>query len=139
MISYSDADLKALIEKDEGRKRKPYFDTKGKCSIGVGRNLTDRGLSDAEIDFLFENDLRMAVNDVEFFFPWAGKLSRPRQMVLVDMCFNLGVSKLRGFSKMLLNAAHGDFEKAADEMLDSEWAHEVGERARLLSEMMRRG
>jgi lysozyme len=136
---YSDSDLKALIEKDEGRKRKPYLDTKGKISIGVGRNLSDRGLSDLEIDYLFENDLKMACNDVDFFFPWANKLSKPRQMVLIDMCFNLGVSKLRAFHKMLLAAAHGDFETAATEMLDSEWAHQVGDRARLLSEMMRRG
>jgi lysozyme len=123
----------------EGIKLMPYMDTKGKLTIGVGRNLHDRGITKDEADMLLENDLRSACIDVELYFPWVGRLSRDRQMVYVNMCFNMGISKLRDFKKMHMATASGDFEAAAKEMLDSSWSRQVGNRSFQLAEMMRHG
>lgn len=138
MLSFKDEELRHQLERHEGRKSRIYQDTLGKWTIGVGRNIEDRGLSQDEIDLLFDNDLKIAIGEIELYFPWVGKFTAARQRVYIDMCF-MGIKKFRGFKKMHLAAASGDFEKAADEMLNSLWATQVGERAHFLSGLMRLG
>lgn len=133
--------LKPLLGKHEGRRQFPYTDTVGKLTIGIGRNLTDRGLSDDEIDYLFENDLKIAERDArrvvgtDIF----DKLNTVRQAVLVDMAFNLGYLRLKGFHNTLLAVQQGRYNDAAAEMLTSKWATQVGQRAKTLAAMMRDG
>lgn len=131
--------LRLQLTRDEDKRARPYVDTKGKITIGIGRNLTDRGLSEAEIQFLFENDVKSSCDDLNQYLPWWKTLSDVRQRVLVNMCFNLGITRLLEFRKMLKALELGNYQLAATEMADSDWAQQVGNRAIRLEEMMRQG
>jgi len=131
--------LREQLIRHEGRRKKPYVDTVGKVSIGVGRNLTDRGLSPAEIDYLFENDIDSCIADLDNNLPWWRELSDARQHVLLDMCFNMGIKRLLKFVNTLADVQAGRYNDAADNMLKSKWAGQVGQRAKTLARMMRDG
>ena len=131
--------LKELLIKHEGFRTRPYSDTVGKLTIGVGRNLTDCGLSKDEVYLLLENDIRKVLVELDFYFPWFGKLSENRQIALMDMCFNLGINRFRKFKNMIMYLVMDDFENASKEMLNSKWAQQVGGRAVELAEMIRNG
>ena len=131
--------LSEELDRDEGREKMPYIDTVGKVTIGVGRNLTDRGLSDDEIDYLLQNDIDTAIDDLNRGIPWWDTLTPVRQRVLVNMCFNLGWPKLKGFVRTLAAVRRGDYAAAAQGMRESLWARQVGARAERLAQMMERG
>lgn len=131
--------LQSQLSIDEGNKSKPYTDTVGKLTIGVGRNLTDRGLSADEVNYLLSNDINISTQDAKKLVPGFDNLDDVRQEVLVNMAFNLGLDRLRGFKKFLSAVNSGDFAKASVEMLDSVWAKQVGARAIRLSNAMRTG
>lgn len=133
------ATLIAELRRDEGVEPFPYTDTVGKLTIGVGRNLTDRGLSDDEIDYLLQNDIDLCIDDLNRGVPWWVTLSPARQRVLINMCFNLGWPRLRGFVRTLSAMRRGDFATAAEGMRLSLWAKQVGARAERLAQMMERG
>lgn len=128
--------IQELIESHEGREKFPYTDTTGHITIGIGRNLTGKGLSDDEIEYLFNNDLRDARNELDRIFPAWRQLSPARKDVLVSMMFNLGTPRYLTFKKFWRAMESEDFERAAHEMLDSRWAEQVGTRADELAEMM---
>jgi lysozyme len=133
--------LQAQLERREGRRHSTYQDSKGLWTIGIGRNVDSRGgrgLSDAEIDLLLANDIDRVAAELAGF-PWFAGLDDVRQNVLMDMNFNLGFTRFAGFKQMLAACARGDFAHAAEEMLDSKWRHDVGERAVELAAMMRTG
>ena len=132
-------DLAAQLRRDEGSKNFPYRDTVGKLTIGVGRNLDDRGLTDSEIEVLLQNDIANAASILKARLPWFQSLDAVRQAVLVNMTFNMGYGKLAAFEKMLSAAALGNFGEAANEMMNSTWAQQVGDRAIRLSMQMRSG
>lgn len=124
---------------DEGLKLKPYYCTAGKLTIGVGRNLEDRGISPAEATHMLTNDIAAITQDLNRAIPWWTTLSEPRQRVLANMAFNLGISRLLGFKNALTLMKIAKYEDAAKEMLDSNWARQVGPRAIRLAKMMRDG
>lgn len=131
--------LSAQLRIDEGVRAKPYIDTVGKTTIGVGRNLTDRGLSDDEIQLLLTNDIVAATATARSLVPGFENLDDVRQEVLVNMALNLGYQRLGGFKNFLADVNSSDFEDAAKEMLNSKWATQVGARAIRLSNAMRTG
>lgn len=136
--------LRAQIKRDEGARIRNgrvliYVDTVGKVTGGYGRNLTDRGLSLAEAELLLENDLDDAVKDCAAIVPGFAALDEARQGVLVNMMFNLGAVRLLQFTRTLKLIAQGEYDKAADAMLQSKWATQVGQRAVRLSRQMRTG
>lgn len=131
--------LRQQLRRDEGLRLKPYTDTVGKLTIGVGRNLTDRGISDDEALQLLDNDIAICIGELRSNFPWFDRLDEPRQGVLVNMCFNLGIVKLSKFGTTLGLIRTGDYEQASVTMLQSRWAQQVGNRALRLSEQMRVG
>ena len=131
--------LRRQLLDHEGMVLKPYRDTVGKLTIGIGRNLADRGISEEEALFLLENDIEMCVADLNKALPWWTTLSEARQHVLLDMCFNLGIGRLLGFKNTLVAVRDGNYEKAARGMLASLWAKQVGRRAFRLATMMREG
>lgn len=130
-----------MLTGHEGKRAKPYKCTAGKLTIGIGRNLDDRGLSEDEIQYLFANDLRQAEGDAKLAVGHATyvNLSAARQAVLVDMAFNLGHARLVGFQNTLLAVRQGRYDDAAQGMLKSKWAQQVGARAVRLADMMKRG
>lgn len=123
----------------EGVRDRPYKDSVGKLTIGVGRNLTDKGLKPKEIEYLLMNDIMDCIDDLNKYLPWWRQLNEVRQRVLMDMCFNLGIGGLLGFKNTLAFIQSGDYEQASQNMLLSKWAGQVGQRARRLSEMIRTG
>lgn len=129
--------IQKLLTLHEGKRLKPYLCTAKKTTIGIGRNLTDKGLSEAEISFLFQNDLAECRADLRKYLPWTTKLSEVRRAVLTDMRFNLGLDGLLAFKMTLESIRVGDYELAAQQMLQSKWAKQVKSRATRLSEMMR--
>lgn len=122
----------------EGLRLFPYRDAVGKLTIGVGRNLTDRGLSKDEAYYLLQNDVADCVADCRSF-PWFDGLNDVRQRVIVDLRFNLGPKGLRTFKNTLALIARGEYAKAAANMLKSKWALQVGQRAMRLAKMMETG
>ena len=151
--------LDKLIE-HEGVVLTVYQDSLGIDTIGIGRNLEDRGISKEELDHMDipnmdviyehginENDARyLAKNDVQIVekellaaHPCVAELDAVRQLVLVDMAFNMGVPRLRKFKKMWAAIHEKDFPTAAKEMLDSRWANQVKSRSVKLANMMHTG
>lgn len=138
MGKYDGLKLKAELTRDEARRYRIYTDTVGKVSGGIGRNLTDKGFRDNEIDLMYQNDIVEAETWLDRNLPWWSALDPVRQRVMMNMAFNMQ-GKLLGFRNFLAAAQRGDWSKAAAEMLDSLWARQVGDRAKRLASMMRSG
>jgi lysozyme len=132
-------DLKQQLIRHEGLELLPYKCTAGKLTIGVGRNIEDRGISYDEAMFLLENDLMLYTAELEKSFPVVKDLNDVRVLTLLNMAFNLGITKLRQFKMMWAAIEDNDFEAASQEMLNSKWARDVGNRSLELSEQMRTG
>lgn len=131
--------LIAALIRDESLRLKPYKDTVGKLTIGIGRNLDDVGISHDEALVLLNNDIDKASAQVRTQLPWSIGLDDARVAVLVNMCFNLGIAGLLGFHNTLSLIQSGNYTAAADAMLQSKWASQVGPRAARLAEQMRTG
>ena len=131
--------LREQLIRHEGLRLKPYTDTVGKLTIGVGRNLTDNGISKAEAMHLLDNDILEAQTAVVKALPWTVEIDRPRLEILMNMAFNLGIGGLLKFERFLAAVQEGSYELAAVEMLNSKWAKQVGQRADELASMMRTG
>jgi len=123
----------------EGERLKPYRCTAGKLTIGVGRNLEDRGITAAESAMLLANDIADMERELQRALPWVTRLDDVRQRVLLDMAFNLGIVGLLNFKRTLAAVQAGQYQQAATMMLDSRWAGQVGQRAERLSRMMATG
>ena len=123
--------------RDEGLRLKVYLDSEGIETIGVGRNL-QKGITRDEAMLLLNNDIRYAIQEA-MTFPWYEKLTEQRKRVIVNMIFNLGLTRFSGFKNTIRYLEMGDYEAASEEMLDSKWARQVGVRATRLSDMMRNG
>ena len=123
----------------EGERLKPYRCTAGKLTIGVGRNLEDRGITAQESAYLLANDIEAEERALVKALPWVTQLDEVRQRVLLDMAFNMGIGTLLTFKNTLATIRAGDYQRASVMMLDSRWARQVGERAQRLSQMMASG
>jgi lysozyme len=137
-MSYRDI-VRELVISHEGLRLKPYPDTVGKLTIGVGRNLDDKGISKQEAMMMLDADLADAERDAVSVVPSFVALSANRKAVLIDMALNLGRTRLAGFKNMLARIDSADFEGAAAQMLQSKWARQVGVRATQLAHLMRTG
>ena len=132
--------IKEQLVRHEGLRLKPYRCTAGKLTIGIGRNLDDCGISQTEAYVLLENDIQNCEKKLLDEIPEIyNGLDEVRKSVLLNMCFNLGIGGLLGFNNTLAYVAAGDWERAANGMLASKWAKQVGRRAIELSELMRKG
>ena len=118
--------LHRLLIRHEGFVSKPYEDTTGNITIGVGRNLDSVGLSRDEVLYLLNNDIERCDRELRHNFKWYLTLCRVRQDAIINLCFNLGITKLLTFKKALAAMEQEDFELAAEEFLDSKWAKQVG-------------
>lgn len=128
--------LKKQLILHEGLKLTPYHCTADKLTIGVGRNLDDVGITQQEAEFLLDNDILRCCDDLDRNISWWRDLSETRQRVLVDMVFNLGISRFMKFQNTIDAMANGNYKGAAEEMLDSRWAEQVGQRAMRLANAM---
>jgi len=170
-VTYDTARLSREIARDEGDKLRVYLCTAGKQSIGKGRNLDDvgitadetrllgitvasciaRGITQAQSDALFANDIKRSERDLDAKLPWWRKLDGVRQRVLLNMCFNMGIGRapnashkitgagLLGFYGTLPKIERGDWAGAVAGMKASKWHRQVGARAVRLEAMMLTG
>ena len=159
-MKYRKEDFIQKLIAHEGLRLQVYQDTLGIDTIGIGRNLEDRGITKEELEwmdipnmaivhtegiteadamYLAENDVHIVEEELVRAHPCVDKLDSVRQLVLMDMAFNMGVPRLCKFKKMW-NAIHeGKFDIAAKEMLDSRWAVQVKSRSTKLAHAMHHG
>ncbi len=145
--------MRDFLISHEGLKLRPYRCTAGKLTIGFGHNLeahgvpfgislaeiTEKGITREQAISLLESDIMDSVDQFRAKFPWFDNLDTVRQMVLVDMTFNMGLGGVSDFVGTLRDVQAGRYTEASVEMLDSKWATQVGERAQQLSKMMATG
>lgn len=144
-----DPQLVEQLKIDEGLRVVAYQDTVGVWTIGYGHTGPEvkRGLTwtreKAEavlVEDILEHNAQLAEA-----LPWIGSLDPVRRRVLQNMAFNLGVGSaatgkgLLGFKNTLEFVRTGQYDKAADGMLASKWARQVGNRAVRLAKQMRTG
>ncbi len=129
------SDLLDDLIRDEGLRLRPYVDSVGKTTIGVGRNLDDVGISEEEARMMLNADIDRAESGLRRTFTWFLTAPEPVQRGLVNMAFNLGINRLTGFGKMLSALASKDYDLAASEALKSHWATQVGARAVRIAEL----
>ena len=127
------------LRRDEGVRLKPYTDSVGKITIGIGRNLTDVGISEFEANQFLKADVLKASDALRENLPWVNDLDDALYNVLLNMCFNMGIHGLLSFKNTLAKIQAGDYAGAAQAMLDSKWAQQVGARAHRLSVQMETG
>jgi len=134
--------MNKLIEQlkiHEGMKLKPYKCTAGKLTIGIGRNLEDVGISEDEANMLLRHDIQEATRQLLHAFPWMGDFNDARISAMINFTFNVGIGTVKKFENTLSYMQSGDWDKAADEMMDSRWARQVGNRAVEVTEQIRTG
>lgn len=132
---FKDAVRLSLVA-DEGKRNFPYVDTVGKITIGIGHNLTDNGIPDFLINLLFNYDVSSVWNELLDKLPWVEDCPENVKVVLLNMTFNMGVPKLLQFKKTLEFLKKRNWGEASREMLDSNWARELPNRASRLSNLV---
>jgi len=134
-------ELIGMLKRHEGVRSKVYMCSAGYETIGVGRNIAESGLglSEDEIEYLLANDIKRVREELEDNYFWFRALNEARQDAMIDICFNLGLTRLRGFVKALEAMSREQFDIAADEFMDSRWAEQVGNRAVEVTEIIRTG
>ena len=138
-MKYDKERLVDQLIKHEGMELKVYKDSLGIETIGIGRNLVDRGVTEEEARYLCNNDIEIVERELVQSFPIVSSLNDTRIRVLLDMAFNVGLPRLRGFKRMWAALENNDYGEAAKEMLDSKWARQVKTRAYTLARMMESG
>jgi len=131
--------LRETLVKQEGLRLKPYRCTAGKLTIGYGRNLDDNGISQDEAEIMLSNDIRAVKVAVYSALPWVYSMDENRQMVILNMAYNLGIAGLLEFRRFLHSAEFREYQTAAKRMLESLWATQVGNRATYLAKVMESG
>jgi lysozyme len=133
------AKLREQLIRHEGIRLRVYMDTVGIPTIGVGRNLKDRGITQAEAYTLLEHDIELCLVDLAATFPWFGALDPMRKRVWIDLCFNMGITRLKGFTSTIAAMARSDYQSAAAHLQDSKWFTQVGKRGPWICQALRTG
>lgn len=133
----SEEEIKAMIIKHEGKINRPYKDSLGLWTVGVGHLIGDgkslppemnREFSDEEVMAMFEKDYahhRSAAMNI----PGFDKLNGKGQGALTDLTFNMGPSWISKWPKLKKQLEEGDTESAAKNLEQSKWYGQVGNRA----------
>ena len=129
--------LEEEIIRHEGLVLKMYDCPAGYKTIGVGHNLEAKPISKRAAMVILEDDLADCMTDLDNAFSWWDQLTGDAREVVVNMCFNMGITRLKRFKRMWAALEGRDYEGAADEMLDSQWALQVPTRANELADKMR--
>lgn len=133
--------IKAMLKKDEGWRSKPYKDNLGVPTIGYGFNIRHwdkHGMAKDEGEALLDVKIAQCMREA-ILIPELGKLNEARQIVIINMLYQLGFTKVRMFKKMREALKAEDWEKASDEMLDSKWHDQTSERVDRLAGIMHEG
>ena len=130
-------DIKELLEKHEGLRLTVYIDSVGKATIGIGRNLVDRGISREEAYYMLYNDINYFRSELQKKLPWFDSQPDDVKTVMIDMAFNLGIYGFLNFKNTLKHIQNKEYKLASEDMLNSLWAKQVGVRAIELADILR--
>ena len=125
-----------LLHKNEGLELKPYEDTVGKITIGYGRNLTDKGISNEEARDMAVSDLVETWEGLLDSDPYITLMDPVRRAAVIDLAYNLGISGWRQFRRTRDHLAAGEYELAAEDLMDSKWFRQVGLRGPRIVKMI---
>ena len=130
-----------MLKRHEGVESHVYRCSAGFETIGAGRNISKSGLglSDDEVDYLLENDIVRVIKELSSEYPWFRGLDDVRKDAMIDISFNLGATRLRGFKRALAAMDVADYKMAATEFLDSKWSRDVKGRSYELASMIETG
>lgn len=131
--------LRSELKRDEGERLRLYKCSSGKFTIGIGRNVEDNGISKDESDLMFANDVDRVEKEARSIFGNWKSIEDARQRALVNMLFNLGMTRFMTFKRMIGAVIREDWDGAADEAINSTWSRQVGERANRIANMLRGG
>jgi lysozyme len=135
MISSLEADL----TRDEGTRNRPYLDSRGFHTIGVGHNLDAEGLAPEAIAAQLRHDVLTKALPLYQALPWLQNAPEPVQRALLNMAFNIGIQGLLKFKTTLALIEQGDYDLAADRILKLPYAKQVGSRASRVASLIRKG
>ena len=127
--------LTDLVVKHEGKRLDMYHDTVGVPTIGYGHNLLE-GISERAARVILEDDIQIAITELDRRLEWWRDLPEPAQLVLASMVFNLGYPRFSRFKRMIAFLEDRDFHGAAREMEDSLWFQQIKSRGPELKELM---
>lgn len=130
--------LKKQLVVHEGLKLKIYHCSMGHPTIGIGRNLSV-GISEEEAMYLLENDIKNVVAQCKSTFSWFDGLSGIRKEAVINLVFNMGLSKFKKFKQTIAFIEIGEFGLAGVELLDSNYAKQVGHRSVEVANMIIHG
>jgi len=138
-MTYLKNRLKEMLIENEGLKVHPYKCTAGKLTIGIGRNIESNGITVEEALFLLDNDINRVMDELYSIFGISDFKQMPGnvQIVLCDMCFNLGVNRFLDFKKMIEAVKKHDWKEMVIQMQDSNWYHQVGDRSKKLVKIIK--
>ena len=130
-----------MLKRHEGVESHVYRCSAGFETIGAGRNISKSGLglSDDEVDYLLENDIVRVIKELSSEYPWFKDLDDVRKDAIIDIGFNLGATRLRGFRRALAAMDAADYKTASLEFLDSKWSRDVKGRSTELAYMIEMG
>jgi lysozyme len=134
--------LLEMLKRHEGVEHHIYRCSAGFWTLGAGRNVDPQGglgLSDDEVDYLLENDIARVIKELSTEYRWFKDLDDVRKDAMIDISFNLGATRLRGFKRALAAMEVADYKMAAKEFLDSKWSRDVKGRATELCYMIEMG
>ena len=139
--------LRQEIEIDEGVKYEIYLDHLGLPTCGIGHLIVEGDeeygqevgttVSEERVAELFESDVQVTLDECERLYSGFSELPEEVQHILANMMFNMGRPRLSGFKKFNAAVAAGEWEEAAEEMIDSRWYRQVTNRADRLVTRMR--
>ncbi len=130
-----------MLKRHEGVESHVYRCSAGFETIGAGRNISKSGLglSNDEVDYLLENDIVRVIKELSSEYPWFKDLDDVRKDAIIDISFNLGATRLRGFKRALAAMDAADYKTASLEFLDSKWSRDVKGRSAELAYMIEMG
>lgn len=134
--------LAKQLKVDEGLRLQAYQDHLGYWTIGYGRLIDDRkggGISEEEALYLLGHDIERTLHDITKALPWVRSLTEPRQGVLINMAFQMGIGGLLGFDRTLAAVRDEHYAHAAHLMLQSKWATQTPKRARKMARQLESG
>lgn len=139
--------LREELAEDEGCKFEIYLDHLGLPTFGIGALIKDHDpeygqpvgtpVSEERVRQRFNLDIAVTIEDCQVLYDDFDDLPEEAQLVIANMMFNLGRPRLSKFKGMKAGVDDRDWERAADEMVDSRWHDQVPNRAKRLVKRIR--
>lgn len=139
--------LRQELAEDEGCKYEIYLDHLGLPTFGIGHLITEDDpeygqevgttVTQERVQAVFSRDIAVTLEDCFRLYSGFSELPEEVQRIVANMCFNLGYPRLSKFKGMKAAVEEADWNRAADEMVDSKWYQQVPNRARRLEKRMR--